>query len=195
MRSNSTSMSKPVDGAMTADERPLRSLRRDHVNCGRLIAVLREQLDGFEADAPLDWDLLGRIMRYLFEFGHLFHHPVEDLIYDRLRLRAGAARLTLDGIAEQHRTLEQQTSACRLMIAAAGVDGSQASLVAMLRTYADELEAHMHAEEHCLYPLIELLFKPADWNAVEQELARPRDPIFDGPVQDCYVRIAARLGE
>ena len=179
---------------MTAEVQPLSALRRDHVNCGRLIAAVRAQLERVDGGEALDWDLLGRVMRYLFEFGHLFHHRIEDLIYERLRLRAGAARLTLDGIAEQHRTLEQQTSACRLMIAAAGVDGSQASLVMMLRAYMDELETHMHAEEHSLYPLAELLFKPSDWSAVQQELARPRDPLFEAPVQDCYVRIASRLG-
>jgi hemerythrin-like domain-containing protein len=179
---------------MMAEGQPLSALRRDHVNCGRLLGVVRAQLDCVDAGEALDWELLGRVMRYLFEFGHLFHHRIEDLIYDRLRQRAGAARLTLDAIAEQHRTLEQQTSACRLMIAAAGVDGSQADLVWMLRTYVDELETHMHAEEHSLYPLVELLFKPADWSAVQRELARPLDPLFDAPVQDCYLRILARLG-
>jgi len=64
----------------------------------------------------------------------------------------------------------------------------------MLRAYLDELETHMHAEEHSLYPLIELLFKPNDWLAVQRELARPIDPLFDAPVQESYRRLAARLG-
>ena len=39
----------------------LASLRRDHVNCGRLIGLVRQQLD-LPDGAPPDWHLLARIM-------------------------------------------------------------------------------------------------------------------------------------
>jgi hemerythrin-like domain-containing protein len=179
---------------MTDPHDVLELLRRDHVNSGRLLSLVRVQLALLDRGEPPDWNLLAKVMRYMFEYGHLFHHRIEDVLYERLRNRAGAARPALDKVAQQHAMLEQQVAGCRLLIAAAGVDDSEATLTTMLRAYTDDLEQHMHGEEQHLFPLIELLFKPADWRALQVELKRPRDPLFDAPIHESYRNLAGRLG-
>jgi hemerythrin-like domain-containing protein len=168
----------------------LASLRRDHINCARLIDLVRQQLDRPDG-APPEWPLLARIMRYMVEYGDLFHHRTEDALYQRLGDRASAARVHLEQIAQEHADLERQATRCSQLASAepAARDETEAALA--LRTYVDQLESHMYKEEKHLFSLLYLLFTPADWRAVEQRLARHPDPLFDGAVQESY-RIVVR---
>jgi hemerythrin-like domain-containing protein len=173
----------------------LGALKRDHVNSSRLLSLVGAQIEHIDHGDTPDWNLLAQIMRYTFEYGHLFHHRIEDVLYERLRARAGAARPTLDEITGQHAALEQQVAACRLLIASADASTGGGTLAKMLGAHSDDLNQHMHSEEQHLFPLIEVLFKPADWRALEADLKRPRDPLFDAPVRDSYRNLATRIGK
>ena len=170
----------------------LASLRRDHINCGRLIGLVRQQLD-LPDGAPPDWHLLARIMRYMVEYGDLFHHRTEEFLYQRLRDRAGAARVHLDEIAQEHADLGRQAALCSSLVAAAPEDLDEKAAATALRSYVDQLEAHMYKEETHLFRLVTLLLTPTDWRAVEEQLERRRDPLFDGPVQESYLIVVRHL--
>jgi hemerythrin-like domain-containing protein len=172
----------------------LASLRRDHVNCGRLIGLVRRQLD-LPDGTPPDWHLLTRIMRYMVEYGDLFHHRTEEILYQRLKDRAGAARVHIDEIAHEHADLGRQAAVCSSLVAAAPEDRDTEAAATALRSYVDELEAHMYQEEKHLFRLANLLLSSTDWRAVEQQLACRRDPLFDGPVQEGYLIVVRYLVE
>jgi len=168
----------------------LASLRRDHINCGRLIALVRQQLESSHGTPP-EWSLLARIMRYMVEYGDLFHHRTEEALYRRLKDRAGAARVHLEEIAAEHDALGRQAAQCSQFAAAAPAARDEKEAALALRAYVDQLEAHMYKEETHLFPLASLLFTPADWRAVEQVLERKPDPLFDGAVEESY-RVVVR---
>ena len=166
------------------------SLRRDHMNCGRLIALVRQQLERTDGTPP-EWPLLARIMRYMVEYGDLFHHRIEEALYQRLKDRAGAARVHLEQITAEHAELARQAALCSQFAAATPAARDEAEAVLALLTYVDQLEAHMYREETHLFSLANVLFTPADWRAVEQLIERRSDPLFDGAVQEGY-RIVVR---
>jgi hemerythrin-like domain-containing protein len=161
------------------------SLRRDHINCGRLIDLVRQHVERSDG-APPDWLLLGRIMRYMVEYGDVFHHRIEELLYAHLRDRAGGSRTHLDEIAEEHVQLERKAAYCSSLVAATPALRDEAAAVAAMRDYVDQLEAHMYREETQLFNLATLLFTPADWRAIEQEISVRSDPIFNAPVHEGY---------
>ena len=71
--------------------RAIAQLQLDHRNMTRLLDLLRRELDAYRAGQALDVDLLGSIMEYSLHYPDLCHHPLENLIYEKLVQRDPAA--------------------------------------------------------------------------------------------------------
>src|SRR5215471_1986699 len=92
-------------------------LSREHRNIERLLAVLEHELDIFDrADQP-DYEVIRAIIAYFEVYTELYHHPQEDLVFAKLRLRDPAAAKKIGDLAQEH-----QKGAARLRRVAMAVD-------------------------------------------------------------------------
>ena len=64
-------------------------LCREHRNIGALLDMLERMLDGLESasDPSGDIGLMRDIMTYMIRFPDHTHHPMEDLMFERMRAR------------------------------------------------------------------------------------------------------------
>ena len=76
-------------------------LCREHRNIGALLDMLERMVDGLESgsDAPGDVGLMRDIMTYMTRFPDHTHHPMEDLMFQRMRAR-GLTPQTEDTIGQ-----------------------------------------------------------------------------------------------
>src|SRR3954471_17764188 len=93
------------------------------------------------------------------------HHPVEDLVYGRLRTRDPAAAQALDGIEWEHGELEKRTRRFATAVdrALRGEELSPRWLAQMGRDLVERLRGHMAAEETRLFPAARGGLTPGDW--------------------------------
>jgi hypothetical protein len=93
-------------------------LSREHRNIETLLAVLERELEIFDRGDRPDYEVIRAIISYFELYPELYHHPQEDLVFAKLKLRDPAAAAKVGNL-----TLEHQKGAERLRCVAQAVDG------------------------------------------------------------------------
>lgn len=168
-------------------------LCREHRNIGALLDMLERMLDGLESarDAPGDVGLMRDIMTYMIRFPDHTHHPMEDLMFKRMRVRGIAPRTerTIGKLLREHASLARKGAALHLALLRFedGAQSERPALVAMGRDYVEFLRFHAGLEERTVFVEAESLLGDADWTEIEQAFEERTDPVF-GPRVDSEFR-------
>ena len=168
-------------------------LCREHRNIGALLDMLERMLDGLEggSDAPGDVGLMRDIMTYMIRFPDHTHHPMEDLMFGRMRARGLAPQTehTIGKLLREHASLARKGEALRLALLRFedGARSERPALVAMGRDYVEFLRFHARLEERTVFVEAESLLGDADWTEIEQAFEERTDPVF-GPRVDSEFR-------
>jgi hemerythrin-like domain-containing protein len=158
----------------------LEQLHADHRHFGRLLELLRRELERLRQAEPADLVLLLDAVEYFEVYPDRIHHPREDVV-----LAAAAARdPELAGLArelrEEHAALARLTLSLRQRIEDALRDAAveREPLTEDLRRFIERQAAHMDTEEARLFPRIADALGPDDWRTIEPALPEARDPMF-----------------
>ena len=168
-------------------------LCREHRNIGALLNMLERMLDGLESasDAPGDVGLMRDIMTYMTRFPDHTHHPMEDLMFQRMRARALTPQTedTIGQLLREHAGLARKGEALRLALLRFddGAPSERPALVTMGRDYVEFLRFHARLEERTVFVEAESLLGDADWTEIEQAFEERTDPVF-GPRVDSEFR-------
>lgn len=163
-------------------------LRQDHVNFSRLLDLLYSQLDLIHEGQTADFELMQDMMGYMTHYPDRFHHPLEDLVFAKLREHSAVADSALQILEKEHKGLadkgEQFLNSLKSV-----VDGAltrRDTLEAQGRDYVAFLRFHMDREEGEVFPLAEKLLSQADWTHIGSEMALQEDPLFGSVVAEDY---------
>jgi hemerythrin-like domain-containing protein len=166
-------------------------LDRDHANIAQLLDILESEILGIEVGKTPDFSLLQDIMRYMTKYPDRFHHPKEDVIFERLAKRHPEARADVDDILNEHVTVGLVGQKFEKLLCMSGVDSIKAR--ERLKTagfaYVRALRRHMSIEEKKLFPLAIEVLTESDWQAIDEEVALLEDPLFGEMVADDYRRL------
>ena len=164
-------------------------LHREHRNIGALLGVLERTLDGLESEsaAPGDIGLIRDIMNYMIRFPDHTHHPMEDLMFERMRARGLTPEMehTIGKLLHEHASLARKGEALHraLLRLEDGARSESPALIAMGRDYVEFLRSHARTEEQTVFVEAESLLGDADWTEIEQAFEERTDPVF-GPLVD-----------
>lgn len=165
----------------------------EHRNIGALLDMLERLLDGLESAsvAPGDVGLMRDIMTYMIRFPDHTHHPMEDLMFERMRARGLAPQTehTIGQLLREHAGLARKGQALHLALLRFedGARSERPALVAMGRDYVEFLRFHARLEERTVFVEAEALLGDADWEEIEQAFEERTDPVF-GPRVDSEFR-------
>ena len=168
-------------------------LCREHRNIGAVLDMLEPMLDGLESasDAHGDVGLMRDIMTYMIRFPDHTHHPMEDLMFERMRARGLAPQTeqTIEKLLREHASLARKGEAFHraLLRCEAGARSDRPALVAMGRDYVEFLRFHARLEERTVFVEAESLLGNANWTEIEQAFEDRTDPVF-GPHVDSEFR-------
>jgi hemerythrin-like domain-containing protein len=159
----------------------------EHKHFARLLDLLERQVAAFHVDDGPNYELMLDIVSYLRFFPDRFHHPREDVAFERLARLDPALRPTIDRLLQEHR-----------VIAAAGTDLyaylqqvvddvmiERARIEAAAATYLVYYRRHLALEDRDIVPRAEELLTPQDWEAVVAAIPGGTDPLFG---EDCDQR-------
>lgn len=184
---------KAAPGAGPSDD--IARLRAEHHNFQRLMKLFQAELAQFQAGEDADYGLMRDIMQYMVQFSDRFHHPREDLIFERLLQAEPAAAHAVRSILHEHEDMAARATelVAALQQIAADAMYSRESLEAMARDYLAELGTHIRKEEAVLFPLAQRHLRAQDWAAIRAQSRAYQDPLFGGNVAPGYRALFRRL--
>ena len=171
--------------------RALDDLRAEHCFMSKLLDMLQTQVRLVAEDKSPDRELLLEIAQYFTGFPDLFHHPKEDLIFNRLTMLHPEAIETVQALARDHeegdRELKRFVRAVIRLILDPDADQDR-SLSAALAFMENE-RRHMAWEEKSFFKIAEKAFSPRDWEEIDARLRAFIYPICQREAQSRYERI------
>lgn len=161
----------------------MQQLKTDHGNIARLLSTLEEQMDILHAQQSADFDLMHDIMVYMTQYPDHTHHPMEDLMFEKLVVYDSGAIDIVARLKREHEGLAEKGERFLEMLRHV-VDGALVEREALGeagRNYIAFLRSHMEIEDADAFPRAERTLSDQDWDDVASSMDARADPVF-GPV-------------
>nr|VFK39282.1 MAG: Hemerythrin-like domain-containing protein [Candidatus Kentron sp. SD]VFK44119.1 MAG: Hemerythrin-like domain-containing protein [Candidatus Kentron sp. SD]VFK79122.1 MAG: Hemerythrin-like domain-containing protein [Candidatus Kentron sp. SD] len=158
----------------------IKQLHTDHMNMARLLDLIDEQMELFHTGNAPDYVLMMDIMQYMANYPDLFHHPLEDLIFQRLVELDEGMRSMVTDIIQEHEVLARQSETLFNVIKTVMNEYpvARGELELGAREYVSTLRAHMNTEEARIFPAIQETLTDEDWEAIQLAMGHTEDPLF-----------------
>lgn len=178
-----------------AQERVTRTLRIEHANISTVLNTLDDELGssaGPVAKVP-NYAVVAGILNYLHNYTDGFHHPREDLLFERLRKRQPELDTVICGLIAEHQSIDANgkklEQALQRHLAGRRSAQHNKSVDGQCRSYVKKLRRHLGQEEKEVFPQVSHLHRH-DWIAVDKGLPYEADPLFGGIIQQRYEELA-----
>ena len=161
----------------------LDAIHEDHANMAKMLNALERQLAVFDAGETPDYDIVRGVVDYCLDYPDLYHHPKEDLVFERLKAVDPAAAAEVGDLPGEHAELAALTR--RLKAAVNAVLGDlevpRGRFDETLRAFLDTTRRHMNMEERAFLPAARRALSAADLAEIDARLSQPDDPLFGAP--------------
>ncbi len=174
----------------------LEQLKTDHENVATLLDILEDQVSHICSGENADLGLMRDIMHYMTTYPDGFHHPMEDIVLEKLIDRDSSFRDTALSLVKEHNALANKSSAFLEMLIKL-IDGEvvlRKDIVARGNDYIQFLRSHMRREEERFFPLAEAVLNERDWIQILEKIKLRRDPVFGQVVEAQYQSINQFIG-
>jgi hemerythrin-like domain-containing protein len=172
-------------------------LSREHRNIETLLAVLARELEVFNRGDHPDYRVIRAIISYFELYPALYHHPQEELVFAKLKLRDPAAAAKVGNLA-----LEHKKGADRLRRVAQAVDGALAhretprqNVDYIVRDFIESERRHITMEDREFFPAAIKALKPQDWTELASASTNPEDPLFSEAAEETFDALRSRILE
>jgi hemerythrin-like domain-containing protein len=170
-------------------------LGREHRNIERLLGVLKRELEVFDRGSQPDYEVIRAIIGYFELYPELYHHPQEDLVFAKLKIRDPAAAAKVGDLA-----LEHKNGAERLRRVAQAVDSVLAdceiprqSVDDVVRDFIEQQRRHIMMEDRDFFPAALKALEPQDWREIASALTSHKDPLFSEAAEETFDTLRARI--
>lgn len=181
-------MTRGRDPSMT---RIIELLLEEHRNIKKLLHVLEQELHVFDHSDQPDYEILRAIIEYFQDYPESYHHPKEDMVFEKLKARDPAVAKRVGDVEEEH-----QVETKRLQQFARAVDDVLAGREFLRQTFHDVVHdfiehqrKHMDKEELMLFPAAVKALQPEDWADIDTRLNDRKDPLFNGVTQNKFTAL------
>src|SRR6516164_5491614 len=163
-------------------------LSQEHRNIAKLLAILERELEVFHHGDRPDYEVIRAIISYFEVYPEVYHHPQEDLVFAKLRIRDPAAAAKVGNLATEH-----QKGAERLRRVARAVDSVLAdrellrqSVDAIVREFIEHERRHVRMEDRDFFPAALRALEPQDWAEIASALTGHKDPLFSDVTEEKF---------
>lgn len=155
-------------------------LHNDHVEMAEMLNVFQREIEREECGLNADFELIRAILDYCGGYPALWHHPLEDLVYHKLRLMDDFQELDLlSDLLTEHEELEQD----RLDLTAGldnleeDVEASHTGFLALAESFLARYRLHMAHEEEELFPEAQRRLSSEDFTEIDVQAVQRRDSL------------------
>jgi hemerythrin-like domain-containing protein len=157
----------------------LSDLLDEHRSIAEVLGCLDHQTKIFESGEQPDYDVVLAAIDYFEEFPQQFHHPKEDLIYQRLCARSTQAAADVGDLAKAHEQLRAHFVKFSAAIREVLVEGElpRDSVAGWVHDFIDRQRRHMAMEEAIFFPAAESALTAQDWQELAMAAPKDADPL------------------
>ena len=173
----------------------LERLSQEHRNIETLLAVLEHELVIFDRGDHPDYEVIRAIISYFELYTELYHHPQEELVFAKLKLRDPAAATRVGDL-----TLEHQKGALRLSRVAQAIDSVLADREVLrenvnniVREFIENERRHIMTEDRDFFPAALRVLSPSDWTEIASASTNHEDPLFSDAADEIFTALRARI--
>ena len=163
-------------------------LRQEHRNIEKLLRVIEQELAVFDRGERPDYDVLGAIFEYFKKYPDTCHHPKEDIIYEKFKVRNPERATSIADLQAEHRE-----GAIRLRRVAQAVDNvlNDQELVRenvdrIVRDFIDNERKHIALEDEIIFPAIVATLQPEDWADIALTIADRYGPPSEADFEEQF---------
>jgi hemerythrin-like domain-containing protein len=174
---------------------PIAVWHTEHVYFGRLLELLRRQLDLFHRAERPNYELMLYIVQYLRDYSDQYHHPREDEAFARLAKRCPDLELPLARLHQEHRVIAHagETLVRQLNAILEGTIVPRAEVEVAAATYLVYYGNHIAKEEDDVLPRAAQVLTADDWKAVKDAAPSASDPLFGDPPEERYRELRRQI--
>lgn len=160
----------------------------EHRNFEKLLAIMERELNLFRRGKQPNYGLMLDIVYYMTQYPDRFHHPKEDVVFERVLRRESTAVELVESLHRQHDVIARSGKALQAQLDSvmAGVMLPRAHVEQPARKYIDCFRGHMRMEERLMFPLAQRVLGSEDWIAIGAQTPEDVDPLFGGSLEDRY---------
>jgi len=160
-------------------------LLEEHRNIDKLLLVLEQELQVFDRNEEPDYEILQAVIEYFQDYPENCHHPKEDMVFEKLKIRDPAAAERVGDAEAEH---EVETLRLRRLIEAveeilAGREFLRQAFHDVVHDFIEHQRKHMDKEERLLFPAAVKSLQPEDWAEIDARLNDRKDPLFNGVIE------------
>ena len=175
-------MTRGRDPSMT---RIIELLLEEHRNIKKLLHVLEQELNVFDHSDPPDYEILRAIIEYFQDYPESYHHPKEDMVFEKLKARDPAVAQRIGELEAEHQIetnrLREFSQAVEDILA--GREFLRQSFHNVVHDFIEHQRQHMDKEERLLFPAAVQGLRPDDWAEIDARLNDRKDPLFNGAIE------------
>src|ERR1035441_1265008 len=90
-------------------------LLEEHRNIDKLILVLEHEFEVFDGSAEPDSEILQAVIQYFQAYPESCHHPKEDMVFEKLKVRDSATANSIGDVEPEH---QDETKRLRRLVEA-----------------------------------------------------------------------------
>ncbi len=176
----------------------MRRLHDEHTYIGKLRQSMADEVNKLKGKGAVDLVVLRDMMRYLMEYPDVHHHPLEDMVFEKLIAYDGAVRSDVLELLAEHKDLarESQYLYHKLDAIVHGKEKVKKSLLrASLVDFLDLYGEHVRREETIVFPAAEAKLSAAEWRDVAKHLPDVDDPVFGEGNLEKFARLRRKVAE
>jgi hemerythrin-like domain-containing protein len=170
-------------------------LCREHRNIEMLLAVLERELEIFDRGDRPDYEVVRAVISYFELYPEVYHHPQEDLVFAKLKIRDPAAAAKVGNLA-----LEHKKGAERLRRVAQAIDSVLAdreflrqNVDNIVRDFIDHERRHIVMEDRDFFPAALKALEPQDWTEIASAMTSYEDPLFSEAAEETFDALRTRI--
>ena len=160
-------------------------LCQEHRNIEKLLRVLERELSLFGRGERPDYEVIQAVIAYFQVYPDVYHHPPENLVFQKLKARDSTAAAKIGDLEAAHRS-----GSDRLRQVAQSVDSVLADrellrqdVEDVIRDFIEQERRHMAMEERDFFPAAVKALEPQDWMEITSRLTDQPDPLFSEIVE------------
>ncbi len=163
-------------------------LSREHRNLERLLNILEHELELFSRGERPDYEVIRAIISYFEVYPDKYHHPQEDLVLAKLKMRDPAAAAKVGDLDREHilGTERLRRVAHALDAILADREMLRVELTTIIRDFIDRERRHISMEDKHFFPAALKALKPKDWTEIGLALTSHKDPLFSEIVEERF---------
>src|SRR5674536_3835 len=160
-------------------------LLEEHRNIDKLLLVLEHELEVFDRSEEPDYEILQAVIQYFQDYPESCHHPKEDMVFEKLKVRDPAAANRIGDVEAEHQV---ETKRLRRLVEAveeilAGREFLRQTFHDVVHDFIEHQRQHMDKEERLLFPAAVQGLRPDDWAELDARLNDQKDPLFNGVIE------------